>query len=141
MRFYYKYIENKFDAKLLFTDTDSLVYEFKIEDVYKDFYLDKNLFDLTDYPLPSNFFDPVNKRAIDKLKDLLKGKIISEFIGLKSQMYSLISVDNEEVIKPKGVNKKLRYKEFVSVLFNKKVKRHNMKRIQSKIHKIDNLFS
>ena len=51
-------------------------------------------------------------------------------------MYSLISVDNEEVIKAKGVNKELRHKEFVSVLFNKKVIRHNMKRIQSKLHKI-----
>ena len=50
-------------------------------------------------------------------------------------MYSLISVDNEEVTKAKGVNKKLRHKEFVDVLSNKKVIRHNMKRIQSKLHK------
>ena len=32
--------------------------------------------------------------------------------------------------------KKLRHEEFVDVLFNKKVIRHNMKRIQSKLHKI-----
>ena len=36
--FHYKYIKIKFDAKLLFTDTDSLVYEIKTEDVYEDFY-------------------------------------------------------------------------------------------------------
>ena len=41
--FHFKYIKNKFDAKLLFTDTDSLVYEIKTEDVYEDFYLDKDL--------------------------------------------------------------------------------------------------
>ena len=39
--FQYKYIKSKFDAKLLFTDTDSLIYEIKTEDVYEDFYQDK----------------------------------------------------------------------------------------------------
>ena len=42
-------------------------------------------------------------------------------------MYSLISVDNEEVTKTKGVNKKIRHKEFVDVLFNKKVIKHTIK--------------
>ena len=117
--FHYKYIKSKFDAKLLFTDTDSLVYEIKIRDVYEDFYQDKNLFEFSDYPLHSKFFDLVNKKVIGKMKDEFKGRIISEFIGLKSKMYSLISVDNEEVTKAKGVNKKIRHKEFVDVLFNK----------------------
>ena len=35
--FHYKYIKSKFDAKFLFTDRDSLVYEIKTEDVYEDF--------------------------------------------------------------------------------------------------------
>ena len=48
--FQYKYIQSKFDAKLLFTDTDSLVYEIKTENVYEGFYQDKNLFDFSDYP-------------------------------------------------------------------------------------------
>ena len=51
-------------------------------------------------------------------------------------MYSLITVKDKEVIKAKGVHKKLRHEEFVDVLFNKKIIRHNMKRIQSKLHKI-----
>ena len=52
-------------------------------------------------------------------------------------MYSLISIDNKEVTKAKGVNKKIRHKEFVDVLFNKEVIRHNMKRIQNKLHRIE----
>ena len=70
------------------------------------------------------------------MKDESKGKIISEFVGLKSKMYSLITVNDEELTKAKGVNKKIRHKEFVDVLFNKKVIRHNMKKIQSELHKI-----
>ena len=77
--FHYKYIKSKFDVKLLFTDTDSSVYEIKTEDVYEDFYQDKNLSDFSDYPLHSKVFDPVNKKDIGKMKDEFKGKIISEF--------------------------------------------------------------
>ena len=92
--------------KLLFTDTDSLVYEIQTEEVYEGFYGDKNLFDFSDYSLNSKFFDPANKKVIGKMKDEFKGKIISEFVGLKSKMYSLISVNDKEVTKAKGVNKK-----------------------------------
>ena len=58
------------------------------------------------------------------MKDEFKGKIISEFIGLKSKMYSLVTVDNEKSKKAKGVNKNIvkniRHKGFFDVLFNKK---------------------
>ena len=40
--FYYEYVKSKFDAKLLFTDTDSLVYEIKGKDVYEVSYSDKH---------------------------------------------------------------------------------------------------
>ena len=62
--FHYKYIKTKFDSNLLFTDTDSLVYEIKTKDVYED----KNLFNFSDYPPNSRFFHPVNK-VIGKMKD------------------------------------------------------------------------
>ena len=44
--FYYDYIKNKYgnNSKLLFTDTDSLMYEIKTEDVYKDFSNEKEMF-------------------------------------------------------------------------------------------------
>ena len=51
-------------------------------------------------------------------------------------MYPLTTVNNKEVTKAKGINKKIRHKEFAGVLLGKKVIRHNMKRIQSKLHKI-----
>ena len=51
-------------------------------------------------------------------------------------MYSLIDADDEEKIRAKDVNKKLKHSEFVEVLFHKKVIRHNMKRIQSKLQRL-----
>ena len=75
------------------------------------------MFDLSNYPLHSKFFDPVNKNVIGKMKNEFKGRIISEFVELSSKMYSLIDVDDEEVTKAKGVNKKIRHKEFVDVFF------------------------
>ena len=44
--FHYDYIKNKYDnSRLLFTDTDSLLYDIKAEDVYKDFSKDREVFD------------------------------------------------------------------------------------------------
>ena len=120
----------------MFTDTGSLVSEIKTVDVYEDFHSDKDLFDFSDYPINSKFFDPTNEKIVGKMKDEFKGKIISEFVGLKSKMYLLVSVDDEEITKAKDKNKKIKRKEFVDVLSNKKVIRHNMKRIQTKLHKI-----
>ena len=124
----------------MFTDTDSSVYEIKTEDVYEDFYKDKVMFNFSDYSLNSRFFDPVNKKFIGKIKNEIIGKTISDFVGLKSKVYSLIAVDDEEVKKGKRVNKnvvkKIRHKDFFDILFNEKMIRHNMKRIQSRLHRL-----
>ena len=55
--FHYKYTRTKYHnhSKLLFTETDSLVYEIEKNDVYEDFYEDKDLFDFSDYQQTHNF--------------------------------------------------------------------------------------
>ena len=73
----------KIDAELLFTDTNSLTYEIKSEYVCEDFYNDKDLFDFSNYPKDSKFFDPVSEKVIGKMKDGHKGKPIREFVGIK----------------------------------------------------------
>ena len=95
--FHYKYIKRKYNAKLLFTKSDSLLYEIETEDAYEYFYEDKNFFDLSDYQWDSKFFDPFNKKVIGKMKEEFKEKIIREFIGLKSKTYSLVDVDGKMV--------------------------------------------
>ena len=84
--FHYNFIKNNFDAKLLCTVTDSLTYEIKPENVYEEFYKCKDLFDFSNYPKDSKFFDETNKKVIGKIKDEFGGVIIIEFVGLKSKM-------------------------------------------------------
>ena len=137
--FHCNYFKEKYDARLLFTDTDSLVYEIKgVDDIYEKIYLDKHLFDFSDYPRDSKFPDDTNIKVIGKMKDEMCGKVVSEFVGLKSKMYSLITIDNVEKIRATGINTKLKHGEFADVLDNKKIVRHNMKRIQSKRHRLGN---
>ena len=92
----YNYIKRKFSDKLLFTDTDSLTYEIKIDDIYEDFYEDRYLFDFSNYPKDSKFYDPSGMNETSKMKDEFKGKINNEFAGLKSKIHSLTNVDGKE---------------------------------------------
>ena len=70
------------------------------------------------------------------MKDESEGKIIDEFVGLKSKMYSMKNIDGKESNTAKGVNIATEFNEFKETLFNKNVVRHKMKRIQSKNHKL-----
>ena len=85
--FHYNFIKTNFDAELLFTDTDSLAYEIKSENVYEEFYKWKDLFHFSNYSKDCKFYDDTNKKVFDKMKDEYGGVIIDEFIGLKSKMY------------------------------------------------------
>ena len=135
-KFHYDYVCNNFDAKLLFTDTDSLVYEINGDNAYEQCFKDRKLFDFRGYSKDSVYYDSTSKKVLGKMKDEFNDVKIIEFVGLKSKMYSLISSDDKEVSKAKGINKKLRHNEYLDVLFDKKVVRHSMKRIQSKLHNI-----
>ena len=47
----------------MFTDTDSLFYEIKTDDVYEDLFQDKELFDNSNYLKNSKFFFDKNKKG------------------------------------------------------------------------------
>ena len=53
--FHYGYIKNKYGnkSKLILTDTDSLMYEIKTEDVYEDFNSNNEMFDFSNYSTKS----------------------------------------------------------------------------------------
>ena len=72
------------------------------------------------------------------MKDKSKGKIIDEFVGLKSKRYSM--KDGKENKAAKGINqnvvKNTEHQEYIDVSFYKKVVRSNMKKIQNKLQRI-----
>ena len=87
-RFHYEYVLKTFgNAKLLFTDTDSLVYEIVIDNVYEECFKDKELFDFIGYSKDSIYYDDSNKKKLGTMKDEFNGNKIDEFVGLKSKMF------------------------------------------------------
>ena len=65
----------------MFTDTDSITYEIKPEDVYEDFFKNKHLFDFSEYQ--SKCLDSTKKKNIGKIKDKFKGISVKEIVELK----------------------------------------------------------
>ena len=104
--FHYNYVVSKYgaNAKLLFTDTDSLCYEIQTGDVYKDMFVDRYLYDTSDYDVTHYLYSTENKKVIGKMKDECCGKVVEEFVGLRSKMYSLL-YEGEEKKTAKGIKK------------------------------------
>ena len=140
--FHYDYIKNKYDnkTKLLFTDTDSLMYEISTEDVYEDFSSNKEMFDYSSYSTRSKCYDNSGKFVIEKMKDETRIVEIEEFVELKPKMYSFLVDDNSERKKAKGVNKnvvaRISHNECKGLLLNNKSLRHSMNIIQSKDNRL-----
>ena len=100
-RFHYQYMKNKYGekSKMLYTDTDSLLYEIETEDFYKDINADiEEWFDTSAYSPnhPSGIKTGMNKRVVGKMKDELGDKILTEFGGLRAKLYSFKINDGEE---------------------------------------------
>ena len=83
--FHYNFVKQNFDAEILYTDTDSLTDEIKSKKVYEEFLKWKGLFDFSNYPKDSKFFDETKKRVIDKIKDEFGRFFVDDFVGLKSK--------------------------------------------------------
>ena len=97
---------NKEAKKLLFTDTDSLAYEIKPNDFYKDINPDiQKRIDTNDYPAnrPFGIKTGVNSKVLGMFKDEAGEKPIVEFVGLRAKLYSYKMLGGFEEKKCKGV--------------------------------------
>ena len=144
--FHYNYIMQKYGdkAKLLFTDTDILMYEIQTEDFYKDISKDvKDRFDTSDYPPnhPSGIPSGLNKKVLGRFKDEVGGKVIDEFVGLRAKLYSFKMFEGEEIKKCKGVKKSMvkksiKNENYKECLFKEKEQLREMNVIRSYKHEV-----
>ena len=81
------------------TDTDSLMYGTKTEDIYEDFSKDKEMLDFSSYSTQLEYFDDPNKFVVGKIKD--------EAAGVATKTYSFIVDDSSLPKIAKGVNRKI----------------------------------
>ncbi|XP_031783954.1 uncharacterized protein LOC116417037 [Nasonia vitripennis] len=104
--FHYSYMKQRVGekCKLLYTDTDSLIYEVEDIDMYKIMKEDIHRFDTSDYDENKQFGIPrVNKKVLGLMKNECCGKMMTEFIGLRSKMYSILVDGSETIKKAKGI--------------------------------------
>ena len=108
--FHYNYIKKNFpDAKLCFTDTDSLLYLLNTNDIYESLEKIKDQLDLSKYPSNHPLHDTSHKDIPGFFKDETRGIPPKQYCGLRSKSYSLLIEDDEEALALYGMKK---YKNF-----------------------------
>lgn len=141
--FHYSFMKEKMgdSCKLLYTDTDSLIYDIRGFDIYEIIKENLDKFDTSDYNKNNPFAIPrMNKKVIGLFKDECNGKIMSEFIGLRSKMYCIrIHEESSNIKKAKGVKSrvvknKIKFEDYEKCLFDKTIIKVNQNVIKSRLH-------
>ena len=146
-------------VKLLFTDTDSLCYHIKTEDIYRDMSDRLCHYDTSDYPPNHPLYSKINAKVLGKFKDECNGTAPLEFVGLRAKMYSILlkpeKDDEEEIddgndVKQKKENEKktakgvkrsyvakhIRHRQYRNCLFDKEPTMSHFYNIRSKCHQL-----
>ena len=143
--YHYRYIKAKLGdkAKLLFTDTDSLMYHVEGVDPYEIFKADrKEWFDFASFPKEHKCYSPENNKVIGMFKDEAGGAQITEFVGLRPKMYSFMTTNPKLPQKhvAKGIQyavaKSIQHADYLEQLQRPKENRLANRRIASKLHQL-----
>ncbi|MEW8688824.1 MAG: hypothetical protein AB2556_23650, partial [Candidatus Thiodiazotropha sp.] len=141
--FYYDRLQRQYGERcqLLYTDTDSLLLEIETEDVYEDMSKHQDLYDTSDFPKSHPLHSTEIKKVLGKMKDECAGRSITEYVGLRPKMYSILKASGKNIKKAKGVRKAtvkkhIRHEQFKEALFEKQTFRHGMDVLRSEGHRI-----
>ncbi|KAG8238905.1 hypothetical protein J437_LFUL017477 [Ladona fulva] len=129
------------NLSLAYTDTDSLIYSVKTDDLYKDMLDNLDTFDTSNYPQNHMCYSVRNKKVIGKFKDDCDGKVMTHFIRLRSKLYSFKVEGGKEKKKAKGITKAIKEKslnfdDYVRCLHEKSTEFRKMNVIRSKKHEL-----
>jgi len=107
--FYYNYLKKKFgnNVRLVYTDTDSFVLHIKTKDVYEDFFVDKEWFDMSEmhpkHPQFKKFYDNTNSKVLGKFKDEYSSLLITEFVAPRPKSYAMKVLSVESIKNEEGI--------------------------------------
>lgn len=119
-RFHYGIMKPTFPKlQLCFTDTDSFLYHIETCDLYSQLANIKQYFDFSNYPCDHTLFSLEGKAQVGLFKDETGGMPIVEFCGLRSKVYSLITVDGIQKNAAAGVKKCVAKKSLSHELYRK----------------------
>ena len=114
---YPRYIQDKFvrisswmallfreNCKIIYTDTNSLIYYIECDNVYDIMKRDINRLDTSDYAINNAYCILLaNKKVPDLMKDENNGTIMTEFVGLRAKMYALRVDEKTDTKKAKEI--------------------------------------
>jgi hypothetical protein len=140
--FYYRKFRPLFPDthQLLFTDTDSLAFRIRHNDVYKVMARNLSLFDTSDYPHGHFLFSNKNKKVAGKFTDELTGKPLTDYIGLRSKMYAFKCGEDEKKV-AKGIGKAtvkadISFQQYAETLNKQRHTTVQMQSIRSDLHRL-----
>lgn len=142
--FHYDYMLPKFGDNLTlnYTDTDSFIYTIFCDDLYEEcIKKDSHLFDTSNYDTKNIFGIMKSDKVLGLMKDENGGQILTEFVGLRSKMYSTRVNSIDAIKKAKGVKKyvlkqNITFDDYVECIQWCQSTSGNQNRIQSKLHKV-----
>ena len=141
--FHNDFAKTQFDSncKLLYTHTDSTIYEINHDDIYQVMNEHRQRFDTPDYPTDHFLHSNEFKKKLGLMKDECNGQKITEFIGLRSKVY-YIEVENEEFtrkckgVKTNVVKNTISAEDFRNCLFENNLIYREQCKIASKGHRL-----
>ncbi|KYN14596.1 hypothetical protein ALC57_13195 [Trachymyrmex cornetzi] len=142
--FHHEYMASVFreKCKIMYTDTDSLIYHVECGDVYDIMKRDINRFNTSDYTTDNAYSIPLaNKKVPGLMKNENNDAIMTKFIELRAKMYALRVEGKKDTKKAKVVKNNvlaisITFEDYKQCLNDAVEMMRKQSRIRSKLHEL-----